>query len=910
MGCQARLPHRPQVRDNLNLQSTQFCAYSESSTDQHSPISLGEYAALCIAGALTLEDTLRIVATRAKIMTENCILDNSGMLACNSSPGEIEAMLADDPALAQLTVACFNSIKDCVIGGPLEQLEKFQIECQTRKIRHKMLKVPYAYHTSAMDPILQPLRELGQSIEIKQPVIPVISNVHGRFFQNELSSDYFAKHARQPVHFHEGVLSLQKSITESGLDGAMFLELGPHPTSLPMLRNSLPSKACTFLATLQKGQNAWSSLSETLSAVSLRKLDIKWREVFADTSAKVTSLPGHLLEGPIFLTRYEEPRAASTPAHKSSGRVKTNHHLLPWLNTAESSDKDLIMETDMTILAPLISGHDVGGIPICPASVFHELAIEAAQSLLEPMENNVLVVSKMNFANPLVHIPSVRQGPPLTVSVRVSRKLTASFEGAFFEVTSRNTTEGSTATVHCTGDVLSRKLNANHSDWQKDHALVTRQSRYFSSTGKDHMSTFRTKVLYESIFTRVVKYSPEYQSLVYLNVADSNLEGIGSFRLPPGPDLKAGYLAHPVFTDTLLHAAGFIANLAIQGAEIGICARVESIEIAYRDINYSDSFTVYCNLLEVKGAIIADTIAMDRSGTVVAVIRGMEFRKLQLSAFRQALSRISSPPAAKPHRLPVAPNLSKQLRTGLDTPPITDEITVPFSAELCSRIPVQAGISQTLKDVVMEVGGFSEQELDPAKSLSDLGIDSLMQIEMAAKLARLFPNQTGLSHYELSQCDTLEALDTMLSSALSPAVTQEAPKALNNISGKESYVPRTFSSSQSTVIAESTTSDHSATFDTRSNPNPLPVTLHMAPDGGSPLFLFHDGSGQVSMYARLSGHDRSTYAFYNPHFGSNANRRKFHGSVREMAEEYASAIIHSDKFRSSPLILGGKSPIP
>ena len=115
-------------------------------------------------------------------------------------------------------------------------------------------------------------------------------------------------------------------------------------------------------------------------------------------------------------------------------------------------------------------------------------------------------------------------------------------------------------------------------------------------------------------------YAAEYQILVTLNVSDFNLEGIELFEVPSGLDAEqTKSVAHYIFTDTLLHAAGFVANLAIGVEEIGICANVELIEVDYHSLNYSDSFKAYCSLLEEKGSILADAIALGSSGKVLGI---------------------------------------------------------------------------------------------------------------------------------------------------------------------------------------------------------------------------------------------------------------------------------------------------
>ncbi len=73
-----------------------------------------------------------------------------------------------------------------------------------------------------------------------------------------------------------------------------------------------------------------------------------------------------------------------------------------------------------------------------------------------------------------------------------------------------------------------------------------------------------------------------------------------------------------------------------------------------------------------------------------------------------------------------------------------------------------------------------------------------------------------------------------------------------------------------------------------------PVAMHISPREVAPLCLFHDGSGQVSMYMRPRGHDRSAYAFFDPHFGT---EQRPHNSIDQMAKYYISLL---PKSRRSP----------
>ncbi|QPC71344.1 hypothetical protein HYE68_002096 [Fusarium pseudograminearum] len=851
--------------------------------------SLGEYTALCISGVLTPGDTFRLVATRATMMGEHCAANTSGMLACHLSSGDIQSIISDDPSFCQLSIACLNGPQDCVVGGPLTQLEALRTRCKTGNIKCKLIDVPYAFHTSAMGPVLGLLSALGRSVEFQDATIPVISNVDGQLFRKDMTANYFANHTRRPVRFHESIMNLQDLIGQSSLDDSIFIEIGPQPAMLPMLRDSIASASCTYLSTLQKGRDAWTSISETLSAISLHKMGINWREVFAGTSAQVTDLPGHPLQGTRFCIPFKEPRGITNHAKSSaiafatSGR--TGCRLLPWVRADTNLSKEHIFETDMAILGPLISGHDVGGSPICPASVFHELALEAAKSVLEPGKEDILVVNGMKFSSPLIFLPSTSN---TTVHVHISKKGIATTRTASFHL--KSTSPASPVeSLHCSGYVTLQNLGEQSGQWMRDHALVTRQARLFSGAGKDLLSTFRRRVLYENIFTRVVRYSRDYQALQFLDVADSNLEGMGSFNMPSDSITQAetAYIAHPVFTDTLLHAAGFIANLAIGSNEVGICSAVESIEVSYHTINYQDTFKIYCSLLEVKGSIVADSFALDSSDNIVAVIRGMEFKKLQLSTFQQALSRISSnsEPEGLEHHHRVSSSTELQHQTSVAA---SQPLSVDTAVD--ARNHHKNGISQILKAIVVEVGGFIEQDIDYTMSLTSLGIDSLMQIEIVSKISRLFPENIGLDHHALSECETLQELNDRLSSVLQPSVNQRSASQA--------------SSSKQTAVITPTSSESSVESDSVHGSVVLPVTLHTSEESCTPLCLFHDGSGQIGMYKRLQGHDRTTYAFFDPKFESFGEGRSFYSSLEDMAEDYASRILSTRPPLSSLILCG------
>lgn len=859
--------------------------------------SLGEYAALAVAGALTLEDALYIVASRAKLMIANCRLNQTGMLACSISSSAAEKLFDDHEKMSQLSVACKNSGNDCVVAGPLTVLSEFKKLCGNLGIKTKGLAVPYGFHSPAMDPIVGPLQDLGRSIRWSPPSFPVASNVHGRLFEiHDLQSDYFALHARQPVLFAE---TIQAFHAQKIFNNAVCVEIGPHPITLPLLRKSLPEGICSFVPTLQKDRESWTTIFAALSQISLVADDIDWREVFSGSGARMTDIPGHPLQLTPFAIPYQEQSHCITSLRpRSEPHTETGQCLLPKLLVSRSSDSNLVFETSTELLGPLITGHNVGGVCICPASLFHELILEAAQVSLIPSTSTVLTVYNMSFPTPLIYEPA-EGARPVHISIRRVNNVLKSADIAEVEVTIKTLGKETKETLCCSAVALVKTTKELEYQFVKDTTIVSRQTRHLVNSNSLH-STFRTKLLYETIFNRVVSYSVEYQALTSLSVSDSDLEGTGTFQLP-AKSRAIGCIANPVFIDTLLHAAGFVANLTVPSEEICICGQVESVEILYDRIDYSETFTVYYSLIDsVKGTIFADAFAVNSAGKVIAAVRGMVFKRLRLSSFQRMLnhSSVESRPEA-------ALIQNEQTSTKESTTPAAPPAQAT-RVDASAMSPDRQEIRLRFRNIIGEVYGAAEA-LDPNQSLAQLGIDSMMQIEITAKLNQAFP-RSALDHDLLFNCDTLRESEEKLLSMFDPPQPGQTDSKATTIQTPNESTPTTRSSpSQEESLGNNDLGDFGDQYPQihLEQPTPTkPTVLHASSGLQTPLCLIHDGSGQSSMYRQIRSPDRSILAFHDPDFLSPARQTT---SIEQMARRYVASL---SPLETPSLIIGGSSFFP
>lgn len=192
--------------------------------------SIGEYVAACLSGVFSLEDALKIVATRGKLMQEQ---PAGAMLALSVPEKEISSLLDDD-----ISIAAVNSPMQCVLSGPISSIDNLQkrIDAFThKKIPMSRLKTSHAFHSKMMIPAATSLSEVISQCRLSSPKIPYVSNVTGKQISEKQAMDpkYWADHVTGTVRFSEGVNTL---ITEPK---SIIIEIGPGLVLTNLVRQHL-----------------------------------------------------------------------------------------------------------------------------------------------------------------------------------------------------------------------------------------------------------------------------------------------------------------------------------------------------------------------------------------------------------------------------------------------------------------------------------------------------------------------------------------------------------------------------------------------------------------------------------------------------------------------------------------------
>lgn len=245
--------------------------------------SLGEYAAACVAGAISLEDGLRLVAARGRFTHA---LPADGAMAAVFAP---EAVVTEALAGAQdgLTIAAYNGPAHHVISGPRSSVEAVTARLVGQGLRVKPLLVPHAAHSALIEPALPHLREVLDSVPFSSPRIALVSNLTGGFVGlDEIGhADHWLQHMRQPVRFAQAMqLLLSQGITH-------FIEVGPHPVLLGMGAECAAGAPIEWLPSLHRERPDAPDLLEGLQRLYVAGADIDWAAFDAPYARRRVAAP-------------------------------------------------------------------------------------------------------------------------------------------------------------------------------------------------------------------------------------------------------------------------------------------------------------------------------------------------------------------------------------------------------------------------------------------------------------------------------------------------------------------------------------------------------------------------------------------------------------------------------------------
>ncbi|NUP40163.1 MAG: acyltransferase domain-containing protein, partial [Streptomyces sp.] len=232
--------------------------------------SQGEIAAAYVAGALSLEDAVRIVALRSQALS--ALAGRGAMLSVGMSAPELEPRLA--PWAGRLSVAADNGAGSAVVSGTPEAVDALLAELAADGVRARKLKVDWASHSSQVEAIHERLLTLLAPIRPRTGDIPLYSTVTGeRMDGSGLDAEYWYRNLRQMVRFQDAT----RALVEDG--HTVFIESGPHPAVSVGVQETLDALGAAdalVLGTLRRGEGGLARFLTSVARLFVAGGAVDW----------------------------------------------------------------------------------------------------------------------------------------------------------------------------------------------------------------------------------------------------------------------------------------------------------------------------------------------------------------------------------------------------------------------------------------------------------------------------------------------------------------------------------------------------------------------------------------------------------------------------------------------------------
>ncbi|WKZ47475.1 MAG: type I polyketide synthase [Anaerolineales bacterium] len=481
--------------------------------------SVGEYVAACLAGVFSLEDGLKLIAERGRLM-QALPMDGS-MAAIFSGETQVRSIISEYGA--EVSIAAINGSDNIVISGRNNAVDAICLRLQEQGIKSRRLEVSHAFHSSLMDPMLASLEKVAREIQFRAPQIPLVSNLTGEFFKDHEApdADYWVQHTRQAVRFSAGVETLYKQGVR------LFLEVGPSATLLGMGQRSLNDELCVWLPSLREGRNDLSVLLKSLGSLHVHGVSVDWQAFDKNYPREVVRLPS-----------YPFQRQSYWIKPSSKKRLVQDANLLhPLLGKQlQTAGQDVIFENELTAGEPaFLEDHTVQGRVILPATAYLEMMIAAAKHVHGATSQRVRAEDIVFYA-----------ALPLSIDEAVTvQTVVGPAEGDRF---------------NC--QVYSRDQET--SQWQK-HASAVISLRDSAVEGFVELSNIQARcdhavsgeVHYQKTASRGIGFGSAFRGLVHLQLGKN--ESLARIEAPE--KISTGLSAHhfhPAMLDAALQAAAIL----------------------------------------------------------------------------------------------------------------------------------------------------------------------------------------------------------------------------------------------------------------------------------------------------------------------------------------------------------------
>ena len=635
--------------------------------------SVGEIAALCASGVLSIDEAARIVVKRGEIMQAATGLGR--MAAVPLTEAEAQALVAEFGG--GLDVGAVNAPRSTVLSGEVSALELALAALSAKGVSARPLQVDYAFHSSQMNALAaQFASELGP-VRRDPAQIPIYSTLTGAALgSGAVDAAYFADAIRRPVRFSDAVSAMSRDNIE------VFVEIGPHPALAAAIAETLEQKpARVVVPSLRRGRHENDTIHSAMAALYAAGVDPDWSAV-QPAEGEVTSLPIYPWRRRRFWIANERARAPIA--------TETD-----WIGppVAVAGTALTIVPLHPQAIGDWVGDHRIFGDVILPGAAILQ-AMSAAAS-------------------------AVSQGQaPVLEGLVIHEPLKIGGEDERWQIVCSMDSDGWTLAFHAQQNAsASWRLIAKG---RAIHEVGRRLSPSFVGLNDVDIQSF-----YNGLSAAGIGFGPAFRVLTRAETGLDQAQGLAV--LPGGID--APRLPHPI----LLDAAFQVAQIA---GDISTSAYLPlSVDRASLSSWRGKTLHLHARIVSrSEASLAADVVGYDESGSLVVELEGVQFVKVAADRFDHLRDAAESYtidwfPAPKVATDIAANWVVLEDDAGVIAPSFAAALEENGSRVLRAR-PAHGQIAQFIKEIPGEFAGAAIACLWPldAANPPDAGYDRLLDL--------------------------------------------------------------------------------------------------------------------------------------------------------------------------------------
>jgi thioester reductase-like protein/acyl carrier protein/SAM-dependent methyltransferase len=721
--------------------------------------SFGELTASCVSGAVSLQDVIKMVAGRARLIQKKWGNDSGAMMAVDAELASVKDLLAKSGNGSDPSIACYNGHRSFTLAGTTKAIELAEAIAKRdpsfSNMRSKRLNVTNAFHSVLVDNLHDELQSLGKGITFNDPTIRFERATEGRTAEKP-DSGYVAYHMRNPVYFDHAVQRLTKEFP-----AAIWLEAGSNSTITTMASralNSSGSSSSSFHAVNITTDNSFELLVDTTAKLWKEQLNVTFWPHHRSQTRQYTPviLPPYQFEkSRHWLETKKPPKPETITVEKAAAPIidppKGFTTFAGYLDENQRSLRFKINTTHETFQRH-VNGHICAGVAaVWPSSIQMDMVIDALMNLREEFKD----LSYQPQINGIVH------HRPLLLDH--SKQYWLDFEaqddnGLVWEWKVNATNQSGSKTTRCTSGFCSFSSATDPrylAEFETLERLSSRRRCVELLEARDVENVMQGTANIYRAFSEVIDYTDDYQFVKKL-VGHKNESAAKVVKTHYGKT----WLDYLLF-DGLGQTAGMYVNLMTDNATVterGIFM-CETIDRWLRSpkIRSHESLPTNWEVYAVHHPVsdkkyISDIFAFDAlNGSLVEVVLGASYNRVPLSVMRGILG--GQAPTKKSE--PVVMNGEIPSHTQYDSqqpqvnfkplnplPALTNGHTLPEKPKKATKVKATKKAAKKLsrgadsetptktRSILENLTGIEASSINDDSNLIDLGLDSLLSMEL------------------------------------------------------------------------------------------------------------------------------------------------------------------------------------